>query len=42
MKLVPQALVVGLLMYDIVTTQPDIAYAMELVSKFMHNPIRTQ
>ena len=40
MKLVSYAPTVGSLMYVMVATQPDIAHAMGVVSRFMHNPSR--
>jgi hypothetical protein len=40
MKSVPYAPAVGSLMYAMVTTRPDIAYAVGIVSRFMHNPGR--
>jgi ATP-binding cassette subfamily B (MDR/TAP) protein 1 len=40
MKSVPYAPAVGSLMYVMVATRPDIAYAVGLVSRFMHNPGR--
>jgi hypothetical protein len=41
MKSVPYAPAVGSLMDAIVATQPDIAYAVGMVSRFMHNPGRS-
>ena len=38
MKSVPYASTVGFLMYAMVTTQPDIAHAIGVVSRFTHNP----
>ena len=40
MKSVPYALAVGSLMYAMVATRPDIAHAVGIVSRFMHNPGR--
>jgi hypothetical protein len=40
MKLVPYAPAVGSLMYAMVATQPDIAHAVGIVSRFIHNPDR--
>jgi ATP-binding cassette subfamily B (MDR/TAP) protein 1 len=40
MKSVPYAPAVGLLMYAMVAMRPDIAYAVDIVSRFMHNPGR--
>jgi ATP-binding cassette subfamily B (MDR/TAP) protein 1 len=40
MKSVPYAPTVGSLMYAMVATQPDIAHAVGVVSRFMHNPGR--
>ena len=41
MKLVLYALAVCSLMYAMVATRPDIAHAVGVVSKFMHNPNRS-
>jgi hypothetical protein len=41
MKLVPYAPAVGSLIYAMVATWPDIAYAVGILSRFMHNPGRT-
>ena len=41
MKLVPYASVVGSLMYAMVVTQPDIAYVVGVVNRFMYNPNRS-
>ncbi|MCO5569013.1 hypothetical protein L7F22_022719 [Adiantum nelumboides] len=38
MAKVPYSSVVGSLMYSIICTRPDIAYAMEVVSEYMFNP----
>jgi ATP-binding cassette subfamily B (MDR/TAP) protein 1 len=38
MKSVPYAPAVGSLMYAMVATRPDIAHAVGVVSRFMHNP----
>ena len=35
---VPYSSVVGSLMYAIVCTRPDLAYAVSVVSRYMHNP----
>jgi hypothetical protein len=40
MMSVPYAPAVGSLMYAMVATRPDIAYAVGIVSRFMHNPGR--
>ena len=32
---------VGSLMYAMVTTRPDIAHVVGVVSRFMHNPVRS-
>ena len=40
MNSVPYAPAVVSLMYAMVATQPDIAHAVRLVSRFMHNPDR--
>jgi hypothetical protein len=40
MKSMPYAPDVGSLMYAMVATRPDIAYAVGIVSRFMHNPSR--
>ena len=41
MKSVPYAPAVGSLMYAMVATRPDIAHAVGVVSRFMHNPGRS-
>ena len=41
MKSVPYAPTVGSLMYAMVATQPDIAHAVGVVNRFMHNPGRS-
>ena len=41
MKSVPYAPVVGSLMYAMVVTRPNIAHAVGIVNKFMHNPGRS-
>ena len=41
MKSVPYALAVGSLMYTMVVTRPDIAHAVGVVSRFMHNSGRS-
>ena len=38
MKSVPYAPAGGSLMYAMVTTRPDIAHVVGIVSRFMHNP----
>jgi len=38
MSEVPYALVVGILMYAMVCTRPDIAHAVGVVSRYMKNP----
>lgn len=38
MSLVPYASAVGSLMYAMVCTRPDLAYAVSMVSRYMHNP----
>jgi len=38
MSRVPYASVVGSLMYDMVCTRPDLAYAVSIVNRFMSNP----
>lgn len=38
MSKVPYASVVGCLMYTMVLTRPDIAYAISIVNRFMANP----
>ena len=40
MKSVPYAPAVGSLMYAMVATRPDIAHAVGIISRFMHNPDR--
>lgn len=40
MKSVPYANAVGSVMYMMIGTRPDIAYAVGMVSRFMGNPIR--
>ena len=40
MKLVSYAMAVSSLMYAMVATRPDIAHAVVIVSRFMHNPGR--
>jgi ATP-binding cassette subfamily B (MDR/TAP) protein 1 len=40
MKSMPYAPVVGSLMYAMVATRPNIAHAVRVVSRFMHNPGR--
>jgi hypothetical protein len=40
MKLVPYTPAIGSLMYAMVATRPDIAHAVGVVSRFMHNPDR--
>jgi ATP-binding cassette subfamily B (MDR/TAP) protein 1 len=40
MKLVPYVPAVGSLMYAMVAMRPDIAYAVGIISRFMHNPGR--
>ena len=40
MKLVPYAPTIGSLMYVMVMTRPNIAHAVGVVSRFMHNPGR--
>ena len=41
MKSVPYAPAVGSLMYAMVATRPDIAHAIGVVRRFMHNPGRS-
>ena len=41
LKSVPYAPTVGALMYAMVVTWPDIAHAVGVVSRFMHNPSRS-
>ncbi|GJZ57732.1 hypothetical protein Tco_0613226 [Tanacetum coccineum] len=38
MKNVPYALVVGLIMYVVRCTRPDVAFAQNITSRFQHNP----
>ena len=38
MKNVPDSSVVGKLMYAMICTKPDIAYTMDVVSRFITNP----
>ncbi|PKU72471.1 Retrovirus-related Pol polyprotein from transposon TNT 1-94 [Dendrobium catenatum] len=38
MKEIPYANVVGYLMYGMVATRPNLAYAISLMSRFMSNP----
>jgi len=38
MSKVPYASVVGILMYAMVCTRPDISHAMRVVSRYMNNP----
>ena len=38
MKSVPHSSVVGSLMYAIVCTKPDLAFAISVLSRFMSNP----
>ena len=38
MKSVPYSSVVGSLMYAMVCTRPDLAFAVSVVSRFMRNP----
>ncbi|MCI88659.1 vacuolar protein sorting-associated protein 33, partial [Trifolium medium] len=38
MSHIPYASVVGSLMYVMVCTRPDLAYAVSMVSRYMHNP----
>jgi hypothetical protein len=40
MSKVPYASAVGCLMYDIVCTKPNLAHAVNVVSKYMTNPGR--
>ena len=41
MKLVPYAPGVGSLMYAMVARRPDIAHAIGVINKFIHNPSRS-
>ena len=41
MKCIPYREAVGSLMYAVVRTQPDIAYAVSYLARFMANPGRT-
>ena len=38
MTSIPYANAVGSLMYAMVCTRPDLAYAVSMVSRYMHNP----
>ena len=38
MSKVPYVLIIGSLMYDMVCTRPDIAHAVEVVSRYMSHP----
>ena len=38
MSHVPYANVIGSLMYVMICTRPDLAYAVSMVSQYMHNP----
>lgn len=40
MEKVPYANAVGSIMYSMVCTRPDLAYASSLVSRYMSNPSR--